>query len=86
MSQRNVELLLGKILTDDGFRESFLPVGPRSFELASSLGLEFTPVERSALSMLRRRAFECLARTLDARISRSSASAERLAVGDEGGF
>ena len=50
MSQRNVELLLGKILTDDGFRESFLPVGPRSFELAASLGLEFTPVERSALS------------------------------------
>jgi hypothetical protein len=39
MSQRNVELLLGKILTDDGFRESFLPVGPRSFEIASSLGL-----------------------------------------------
>ncbi len=86
MSQKNVEVLLGKILTDDGFRESFLPVGPRSFEVASSFGLEFTPVERSALSTLRRRAFECLARTLDPRISRSSASAERLAVGDEGGF
>ena len=84
MSQRNVEVLLGKILTDDGFRESFLPVGPRSFELASSVGLDFTPVERSALSSLRSRAFECLARTLDGRISRSSASAERLAVGDEG--
>ncbi|HEX9286879.1 MAG TPA: hypothetical protein VF999_06390 [Thermoanaerobaculia bacterium] len=85
MSQKNVEILLGKILTDDGFRESFLPVRPRSFELASSLGLEFSAVERSALSTLRRRAFECLARTLDPRISRSSASVERLAAGGEGG-
>lgn len=82
MSQKNVELLLGKILTDDRFRDSFLPVGPRSFELASRFGLEFTAVERSALSTLRRRAFECLARTLDQRISRSCASEEPFAAGE----
>jgi len=71
MSQRNVELLLGKILTDDRFRESFLPVGAGSFELASRFGLEFTAVERSTLAALRRRPLECAARTLDPRISRS---------------
>lgn len=86
MSQKNVEILLGKILTDDGFRESFLPVRVRSFEFAASLGLEFTAVERSALSTLRRQAFESLARCLDPRISRSSAAEERLAAGGEGGF
>jgi len=86
MSQRNVEVLLGKILTDDRFRESFLPVGPGSFELASRFGLEFTTVERSALSTLRSRSFQWLARTLDPRISLSSASGERFALGGEGGF
>jgi hypothetical protein len=77
MSQKNVEVLLGKILTDDRFRDGFLPVRPSSFELASRFGLEFTAVEQSALSTLRRRPFEFLARVLDARISRSCASEEQ---------
>ena len=71
MSQKNVELLLGKIVTDDEFRYAFLPVGPASFALASRFGLEFTAVERAALSKLQPRAFESLARDLDARILRS---------------
>ena len=74
MSQRCVEILLGRILTDDGFRQLFFPVGPRSFELAAAQGLELTPVERSALSTMRPRYFDCLARSLDRRILRSSAS------------
>ena len=86
MSQRDVEKLLGKILTDDDFRESFFPVGRQSFEFAAQYGLELTAVERSALSSLRSRAFECLARSLDPRISRSSAGGDRIAAGDEGGF
>ena len=36
MSQRDVEKLLGKILTDDEFRQSFFPVGRHSFEFAAS--------------------------------------------------
>jgi hypothetical protein len=86
MSQRDVEKLLGKILTDDEFRQSFFPVGRHSFEFAASHGLELTPVERSALSSLRSRAFECLARSLDSRISRSSSAGERLAAAGEGDF
>ena len=86
MSQRDVEKLLGKILTDDEFRQSFFPVGRRSFEFAAEYGLELTPIERSALSSLKSRAFECLARSLDPRISRSSAAGETIAAHDEGGF
>jgi hypothetical protein len=86
MSQRDVEKLLGKILTDDDFRESFFPVGRHSFEFAAGHGLELTAVEQSALSSLRSRAFECLARSLDPRISRSSAAGERVAAGGAGGF
>lgn len=71
MSQRCVEMLLGRILTDDGFRQSFFPVLPVSLELAAGQGFELTAVERSALLTLKRRHFECLARALDSRISRS---------------
>ena len=86
MSQRDVEKLLGKILTNDEFRQSFFPVGRHSFEYAASHGLELTAVERSALSSLRSRAFECLARSLDPRISRSSAAGEGITVREEGGI
>jgi hypothetical protein len=71
MSQRSVEKLLGRILTDDDFRRSFFPLGRASFELAAANGLDLTPIERSALCSLNLRRFEILAQTLDPRISRS---------------
>ncbi|HEY6066147.1 MAG TPA: Os1348 family NHLP clan protein [Thermoanaerobaculia bacterium] len=83
MSQRSVEKLLGRILTDDDFRRSFFPVRSASFEIAAAHGLDLTPIERSALSSLRLRSFECLARALDPRISRSSASADPVTLGSE---
>lgn len=79
MSQKCVELLLGKILTDEDFRRAFFPVQPSSFEMAAARGLELTPIERSALSNLRLRRFAFIAQTLDPRISRTSASATKRA-------
>jgi hypothetical protein len=72
MSQTSVEKLLGRILTDDGFRAAFFPIRAESFEIAASHGFDLTPIEVSALSSLRRRAFDCVAVALDPRISRSS--------------
>jgi hypothetical protein len=72
MSQKNVEILLGKILTDGSFREEFFPVASSSFELVESRGLELTAVEKQALALLSRRSFEHLARSLDSRICRSA--------------
>ncbi len=78
MSQRNVEILLGRLLTDEDFRRSFFP--PRSsaekapnFDAAASRCLDLTPIERSALSGLRRHRFDLMAESLDPRISRSCA-------------
>lgn len=83
MSQKSVEILLGKILTDERFRRSFFPIRASSFEVAAALGLELTSVERSALSTLRRRRFDFIAQTLDPRISRSCNSPQESA--DRGG-
>jgi hypothetical protein len=87
MSQRSVEKLLGRILTDDDFRRSFFPVRSASFELAASYGFDLTPIERSAISSLRRRLFESIAVSLDPRISRCAAeeAAATVAAGREGG-
>ncbi len=74
MSQKCVELLLGRILTDEDFRRSFFPVRDYSFEIAAAHGLELTPVERSAVSGLRPERFDLIAQTLDPRISRSRVS------------
>ena len=83
MSQRSVEKLLGRILTDDDFRRSFFPVRAASFELAATHGLDLTAIERSALSSLKPRSFDCIAQALDPRISRSSAVDEPAPVGAE---
>ena len=74
MSQKAVETLLGRILTDEDFRKSFFPLAPASFELAAAQGFDLTAVERQALGTLEARHFEPLARDLDLRICRSYAS------------
>ena len=74
MSQKCVELLLGRILTDEDFRRSFFPVRDFSFAMAASHGLELTAVERSALSSLQPGRFDFIAQTLDERIARSGVS------------
>ncbi len=74
MSQKCVELLLGRILTDEDFRRDFFPIRDFSFAMAVSHGLELTPVERNALSTLQGRRFEFIAQSLDPRIARSGVS------------
>ena len=86
MSQRNVEILLGKLLTDEDFRRSFFPApssGEKApnFDAASSRCLDLTPIERSALSSLRRHRFELMAESIDPRISRSCSEDCREAQG-----
>jgi hypothetical protein len=76
MSQRNVEILLGKLLTDADFRRSFFPAPSSAekipnFDAAAAHCLDLTPVERSALSNLRRHRFDLMADSMDPRISRS---------------
>ena len=74
MSQKCVELLLGRILTDEDFRRDFFPIRDFSFAVAAAHGLELSPIERNALSTLRGSRFEFIATTLDPRILRAGNS------------
>ena len=67
MSQREVERTLGKILTDEGFREEFFT----NSEIAClHNGLDLSPEERDALSRLPRMPLEALSVCIDGRICR----------------
>lgn len=67
MSQRVVEQILGRLLTDEEFRHQFFEE-PHCACYAS--GFELTPVELQALRQIPRTPLEALSRRLDDRIRR----------------
>lgn len=67
MSQRDVERTLGKLVTDEGFRENFFG-DPASAVLPA--GLDLTREELDALSNIPRAALAALGARLDGRICR----------------
>jgi hypothetical protein len=69
MSQRNVEQVIGKLATDEGFRRQFEV--NREVALTES-GFQLTPVEQRALLDLDVNACERFAGQLDPRIQKIS--------------
>ncbi len=67
MSQRDVERTLGRLVTDDGFREEFFGE-PQSAVLRA--GLDLSREELDALSSIPRAAVAALAARIDGRICR----------------
>jgi hypothetical protein len=68
MSQRNVELVLGKLATDEDFRRRFAASPEAALSEAAAGGLDLTPVEQRALIDLEADACERFAACLDPRI------------------
>lgn len=70
MAQKNVQLIIGQILTDEEFRSDFLE---RPTEILASLrdrGFELTPVEMDALTRTDRRLWAIGAEWVDGRLQR----------------
>ena len=67
MSQRDVERMLGRLLTDEGFRDDFFLEPTRA---CLTLGIQLTPHELEALLRIPRSAFAVLGARLDDRICR----------------
>ena len=77
MTQQAVERALGKLLTDENFRERFF----ENPEAASwEAGLALSPIEIEALSRVSRSALARLHDDLDKRISRPSLDPDRGAL------
>ena len=72
MSQRNVEIVIGRLATDEEARGRFLD-DPQA-EIASwrQEGLELSAIEAEALAALSRKPLEALADALDPRLQKAS--------------
>ena len=73
MSQRGVEVVLGRLATDTALRRRF-EQGPRhTLQELVAEGIELTGVERSSLERLDGPALDRFARSLDPRIQKACA-------------
>ena len=70
MAQRTVQLIIGKILTDEEFRSDFLERPTETLRALRERGLELTDVEVDALAQTERRFWVIGAEWIDPRLQR----------------
>lgn len=71
MSQKNVEIVIGRLATDEEARERFLD-DPAAAIAALRESVELTSIEAEALAATPRAPLEALARALDPRLQKAS--------------
>lgn len=71
MSQRNVERVIGKLVTDEAFRRRFAEDSEGALTDTMACGLELTECERHALRSIDVRMIARLARALDPRLQKT---------------
>ena len=74
MSQQAVERALGKLLTDENFRERFFAAPETT---AWEAGLALSPAELEALTQLSQKAIARFSESIDKRISQASLDPDR---------
>ena len=72
MTQRNVEWLLGRLITDDDLRTSFIRDPARTLDELSRQGWDLTPTEREALLSKDPATWRDIAQQIPSRLRRCS--------------
>ncbi|HKH44232.1 MAG TPA: Os1348 family NHLP clan protein [Thermoanaerobaculia bacterium] len=72
MSQRNVEIVIGRLATDEEMRGRFLEDPRAAIASLREDGLELSAIETEALTVLPASALEALAEALDPRLQKAS--------------
>jgi hypothetical protein len=87
MSHRGVEIVLGRLATDDAIRRRFQQSPAQALRELMALGLELSAVELAALEQLNPTAIHQLAEALDPRLQKavlvSQTGAESNGIGEE---
>ena len=76
MTQRSVEILIGKLVSDEGLRTGFLADPRRTVESFRLSGFDLNPLERQALQSLDPQALRMLADRLDPRLQKAALHAD----------
>ena len=71
MAQRHIELLIGRLVTDEAFRAAFLQDARAALTRFSESGHELTPVEMDALHATRADLWATVAEQLDPRLQKA---------------
>jgi len=72
MAHKTVQLIIGRILTDEAFRASFLEDPARTLSLLRDMGFDLTSAEIEALTHTDRRLWSSGADWIDGRLQRCS--------------
>ena len=68
MAHRNVQLVIGRLVTDEGFRLAFAADPKRTLSALAASGLPLTPTEQDALAATDPATWDRVAATLDPRL------------------
>jgi hypothetical protein len=84
MTQKHVELVIGRLVTDEDFRKGFQRNPAAALETLAAMGIELNRVEREALLELDSAALEVLMPTLSPRLQRAALPKAHTAEDEEG--
>ena len=77
MTQRSIEILIGRLLTDEAFREAFLNNPRGTLQTFCEAGYELTPLEISAFLATPRQLWSEVAEEIDPRLQKADLGKER---------
>ena len=72
MAQRSIEVFIGRLVTDEGFREAFVTNAAAALRRFIDAGHELTPVEIAALLATRADLWERVADRIDPRLQKAA--------------
>jgi len=72
MAQRSIEILIGRLVTDEAFREAFLKNPPSALQIFGEAGHELTPLEISALMAMPSEWWNEVAGEIDPRLQKAN--------------
>ena len=72
MAQRSIEILVGKLLTDEAFRDAFLRESSTVLQAFSETGHDLTSLEIAAFRATPKRIWNAFAAQLDPRLQKAN--------------
>ena len=77
MAQRSIEILIGRLLTDESFRSAFLREGMTTLQRFTDAGYHLTDLEMDAIIRTRSDLWERVAQEIDARLQKARLTPEQ---------
>jgi hypothetical protein len=81
VSQRSVEILVGRLITDEAFRDAFVMNPPVALQQFHDKGHELTPVEIEAVLTVPPGWWREIAAELDPRLQKANFASQQMGVG-----